>query len=289
MDCSPPGSSIHGILQARILEWVAMPSSKGSSQPGIEPRSSVLWADSLPSEPPRKPAEVLDLPPNLSARNIFFTRTTLGWGRMWCWCCSCFALNWVHSQACAQDTSFRKPSEIFLSVDFTGVSVTDLHSFPSELFAHPLMWLFVSIHQLNGQECEHTFGDSEGQGSLMCCSLWSRQDSKWIATSITKFCEGRVCVHLGNCLTHDVDGYLCDVWKKNLQHEWKTWATTVLPIAGCPLGSLRLKQPQNFRGFPSVSFPAARKDVVYETLSDNASQVMPSGDWNSFIHSSVNQ
>ena len=29
MDCSPPGSSIHGILQARILEWVAMPSSRG--------------------------------------------------------------------------------------------------------------------------------------------------------------------------------------------------------------------------------------------------------------------
>ena len=33
MDCSPPGSSVHGILQARILEWVAMPSSMGSSQP----------------------------------------------------------------------------------------------------------------------------------------------------------------------------------------------------------------------------------------------------------------
>ena len=33
MDCSPPGSSIHGILQSRILEWVAMPSSRGSSQP----------------------------------------------------------------------------------------------------------------------------------------------------------------------------------------------------------------------------------------------------------------
>ena len=37
MDCSPPDSSVHGILQARILEWVAMPSSRGSSQPGIEP------------------------------------------------------------------------------------------------------------------------------------------------------------------------------------------------------------------------------------------------------------
>ena len=33
MDCSPPGSSVRGILQARILEWVAMPSSRGSSQP----------------------------------------------------------------------------------------------------------------------------------------------------------------------------------------------------------------------------------------------------------------
>ena len=33
MDCSPPGSSVHGILQARILEWVAIPFSKGSSQP----------------------------------------------------------------------------------------------------------------------------------------------------------------------------------------------------------------------------------------------------------------
>ena len=32
MDCSPPGSSVHGILQARILEWVAIPSSTGSSQ-----------------------------------------------------------------------------------------------------------------------------------------------------------------------------------------------------------------------------------------------------------------
>ena len=33
MDCCPPGSSVHGILQARILEWVAMPSSRESSRP----------------------------------------------------------------------------------------------------------------------------------------------------------------------------------------------------------------------------------------------------------------
>jgi len=39
MDSNPPGSSVHGVLQARILEWVAMPSSRVSSSPGIEPTS----------------------------------------------------------------------------------------------------------------------------------------------------------------------------------------------------------------------------------------------------------
>ena len=34
MDCSPPGFSVHGILQAQILEWVAVPSSQGTSQTG---------------------------------------------------------------------------------------------------------------------------------------------------------------------------------------------------------------------------------------------------------------
>ena len=44
------------ILQARILEWVVMPPSWGDlPNPGIEPRSSTLQADSLPSEPPGKP------------------------------------------------------------------------------------------------------------------------------------------------------------------------------------------------------------------------------------------
>ena len=45
MDCSPPGSSVHGILQARVLEWVAFP----SPDPGIESKSTTLQADSLPT------------------------------------------------------------------------------------------------------------------------------------------------------------------------------------------------------------------------------------------------
>ena len=55
MDCSPPGSSVHGILQARILEWVVMPSSRGSSQPRDWSQVSSLLEDSLLSELPRKP------------------------------------------------------------------------------------------------------------------------------------------------------------------------------------------------------------------------------------------
>ena len=57
MDCSPPGSSVHGISQIRILEWVAISFSRDSSQPGIEPGFPALQADSLPSETPRKPKE----------------------------------------------------------------------------------------------------------------------------------------------------------------------------------------------------------------------------------------
>ena len=55
MDCTLPGSSILGILQARILEWVAIPFSRGSSRPGINPGSPALQADSLPSKRPGKP------------------------------------------------------------------------------------------------------------------------------------------------------------------------------------------------------------------------------------------
>ena len=48
MDGSPPASSVHGILQARILEWVACPTPGDLPNPGIEPASPALQADSLP-------------------------------------------------------------------------------------------------------------------------------------------------------------------------------------------------------------------------------------------------
>ena len=50
-DSLRPHGLVHGNLQARVLEWVAFPFSWGSSQPGIEPRSPALQADSLSAEP----------------------------------------------------------------------------------------------------------------------------------------------------------------------------------------------------------------------------------------------
>ena len=61
MDCSPAGSSVHGILQARIPEWVAIPFSRNLPDPGIEPESPALQADSSPSEPSEKPQSIPEI------------------------------------------------------------------------------------------------------------------------------------------------------------------------------------------------------------------------------------
>ena len=47
MDCSPLGSSVHRISQARILEWLSIPFSRDLPDPGIKPRSSTLQPDAL--------------------------------------------------------------------------------------------------------------------------------------------------------------------------------------------------------------------------------------------------
>ena len=70
-DCGPPGSSVHGILQVRILEWVAISCSRGSFQAWDQTHVSCLlhWqVEALPLVPPGKPgmmyiwAQILNLP-----------------------------------------------------------------------------------------------------------------------------------------------------------------------------------------------------------------------------------
>ena len=63
-DCSLPGSSVHGIFQARMLEWVVMLSSRRSSQPRDQSQVSHIAGNSLPAELPEKP----QFPPGASQK-----------------------------------------------------------------------------------------------------------------------------------------------------------------------------------------------------------------------------
>ena len=62
MDSSPPGSSVCGIFQARILEWLPFPTPGDLPEPGIEPMSFVspaLAGGFFTSEPPEKPSKTV--------------------------------------------------------------------------------------------------------------------------------------------------------------------------------------------------------------------------------------
>ena len=69
--------TLHGILQARILEWIAFLFSRGSSQPRNQTQVSALEADSLPAEPQRKPKNTGV--GNLSLLQLIFLTEELNW------------------------------------------------------------------------------------------------------------------------------------------------------------------------------------------------------------------
>ena len=82
MDGSLPGSSVHGILQARILELecVAISFSKGDlPDPGIEPRSRTVQVDSLPSEPPGRMRSYVFVPVCLVNSGVYSTERVASW------------------------------------------------------------------------------------------------------------------------------------------------------------------------------------------------------------------
>ena len=80
--CDPMDYTVYGILQVRIREWVAFPFFRESSQPGIEPRSPVLQADSLPAEPQGKPKNTGV--GSLSLLQQIFLTQELDWGLLHC-------------------------------------------------------------------------------------------------------------------------------------------------------------------------------------------------------------
>ena len=75
--CDPMDYTVLGILQARILEWVAIPFFRDLPNPAIEPRSPAVQADSFPSEPPGKP--VLYVALYISEKAMAPHSSTLAW------------------------------------------------------------------------------------------------------------------------------------------------------------------------------------------------------------------
>ena len=85
MDCSPPGSSVHGTLQTRILEWNAISFFRGSSQARDQTQYPALRTNALPSELPGKslpvhmdPSKFLCLMTWLPFAFVFKMRCTIG-------------------------------------------------------------------------------------------------------------------------------------------------------------------------------------------------------------------
>ena len=139
MDCSLPDSSVHGILQARILEWIAISFSRGFSWP-----RNWTWVSCIagPTEK-MKPVNSKEINPE------YFTRRTgaeaeapILWSPV------------MKNQFIRKDPDAGKDWR----QEEKGVKEDEM-----------VGW----HHWVNGHEFEQTPGDHEGQGSLECCSPWS--------------------------------------------------------------------------------------------------------------------
>ena len=129
MDWSPPGSSVHGILQARILEWMATPSSRRSSRSMDWTHLSCVFCIAggfFTAEPLGKPTVFLLLKHQASlvgtrAGDHSYTRSLkafLGhdWNKLWCWRRKQYFLDdsWNHVSVTISTSFFIFVSSIFI-------------------------------------------------------------------------------------------------------------------------------------------------------------------------------
>ena len=182
-DCSPPGSSVHGILQARILEWVAIYSPRESSQPRDQTCISCITGRFFTTELQWKP----------HSGNIYTTSKHFN--------SKCFSPTRKRVVRTALDSKEIKPMNPKGNQPWIFIGRTDAEA------EAPILWppdakcrVIVKdpdagkgwgqeekemtedetvgwYHQLNGHEFEQTAEDSEGQGSLSQYSPWDLKES----------------------------------------------------------------------------------------------------------------
>ena len=145
---SPPGPSVHGILQARILERVTISFSRGSSMTQVKHTSPALWADTLPSEPPG-----LILWYNVYLKYMYFfgrnnakAETPVLWPH--------HAKSWLIGKESDAGKDWGQEEKGMTEDEMAG-------------------W----YHRLDGRESEWTPGVGDGQGGLACCDSWGRKES----------------------------------------------------------------------------------------------------------------
>ena len=159
MDYSLPVSSVHVIFQARILEWVAISSSKGSSQPQDWTHIScidklILWAVVLEKtlESPLDCKEIQPVHPKGDHSWIFIgsidaeAETPILW--------TPDAKSWLIWKDFDAGKDWRWEEKGMTEDEMVG-------------------W----CHRLNGHEFESTLGVGDGQGGLACCSPWGHKES----------------------------------------------------------------------------------------------------------------
>ena len=182
VDCSLPGFSVHGILQARILDWVTISFSRGSSQP-----RDWTQVSALPSEPPGKPLSY-----GFSSSHVWMQELDHKEGLVTkSWRFSIVVLEKTWSPLDCKEIKPVNPKGNQPWI-FTGRTHTEAET---SIFWPPDVksWLIGKDpdaekdwrqeekgttedemvgrhHQLNEHESERAAGDSEGQRSLVCCS-----------------------------------------------------------------------------------------------------------------------
>ena len=178
MDCSLPGSSVHGIFQARVLEWVAISFSRGSSWPRYQTWVFCLAAYSLHQgspelgykeswalknwcfgtvvlektlESPLDCKEIQPVNPKGNQTWIFTGRTDAEAETPILW--SPDAKNWVIGKDPGSGKDWRREEKGMTEDEMVG-------------------W----HHRLDGHEFELALGVGDGQGSLACCSPWDSKE-----------------------------------------------------------------------------------------------------------------